>query len=184
MAMRSEDLTGAERLVRDAFPHGERVDLRVGDPALDDPALGAGWGASRTIRAEVIRGILLGGGLTAEPGAVAAVRVVGARISGGLDLVHAELPCPVYLERCWFEESLDLRWAVARYFDLSWSCLPGLMADDLRVDGQLVLSGCQINGTSRPPAASQPACDPWRTVPSGPIGIGNEDHRHCWHVHG
>jgi hypothetical protein len=39
MAMRSEDLAGAERLVWDAFPHGERVDLRVGDPALDDPAL-------------------------------------------------------------------------------------------------------------------------------------------------
>ena len=51
IAMRSEDLTAADRLVWDAFSRGELVDLRAGDPAHDDLAVGVGWGADRTIRA-------------------------------------------------------------------------------------------------------------------------------------
>jgi hypothetical protein len=141
--MRCEDLTEPERLVWKAFPRGGCVDLRSGDPGVDDPVYGGTWNGGRTVRSEVIRAILLGA-CEQEQGAVAALRIIGARISGRLDLVHADIRFPVYLEWCWFEESPDLCWAVTRYFGLSGSSLPGLMADDLRVDGHLVLTESSI----------------------------------------
>jgi hypothetical protein len=153
MLMRSDDLTEPERRVWEAFPRGGCVDLRTADPALDDPGGGDRWGSGRTVRAEVIRAVLLGGP-DPERGAVAAMRVVGARIAGCLDLVHAEVSSPVYLQQCWFEDSPDLRGASVRHLDLGWSRLPGLTADDLRVDGSLVLTGCHLGG--RPATAARP----------------------------
>jgi hypothetical protein len=153
MLMRSDDLTEPERRVWEAFPRGGCVDLRTADPALDDPGGGDRWGSGRTVRAEVIRAVLLGGP-DPERGAVAAMRVVGARIAGCLDLVHAEVSTPVYLQQCWFEDSPDLRGASVRHLDLGWSRLPGLTADDLRVDGSLVLTGCHLGG--RPATAARP----------------------------
>jgi hypothetical protein len=150
--MRREDLTEGELLVWDAFPGGALVDLRSGDPGLDDPTSGGSWDDSRSIRAEVIRAILLGA-CEPERGAVAALRVDGARISGCLDLRHADVHFPVHLANCWFERSPDLRWATTRHLDLAGSHLPRLLADDLRVDGQLVLTDCRI-GPLRPSAAA------------------------------
>src|ERR1022692_237273 len=159
MPMRCEDLTEPEQLVWEAFPCGGRVDLRSGDPALDDPAGGGRWQNGRTIRSEVIRAILLGA-REPVPGAVAALRITGARISGCLDLVHGEVRFPVYLQKCWFENPLDLRRAVTRDLDLSGSSVPGLTADDLRIDGFLVLTGCQMGGRDLPAAVGSPADGP------------------------
>ena len=145
--MYCEDLTEPELLVWNAFPRGGEVDLRSGDPAVDDPAKGESWDSSRVVRSEVIRAILLGA-CEPEPGAVASLRIVGARISGCLDLVHADVRFPVHLEHCWFEVPPDLRWAVTRYLDLSGSHLPGLMADDLHVDGQLMLTDCRMGSVN------------------------------------
>ena len=164
--MRCEDLTEPERRIWKAFPLGECVDLRTGNPALDDPAEGSRWEGDRTVRSGVIRALLLGGP-EAEQGAVACLRLVGARIVGCLELAHAELRCPVYLEQCWFEESPDFHGASTRYLDFSRSCLPGLMADDLRVDGLLVLTGCQVGGLAERPAAESPASGPGRKCPAG-----------------
>lgn len=149
--MLSEELTEPELLMWKAFPSGALVDLRSGDPVADNPGRGGGWDDGRTVRAEVIRAILLGS-CEPEPGAVAALRLAGARISGCLELMHAEVRFPVHLASCWFESSPDLRWATTRYLDLGGSHLPGLVADDLRVNGQLVLTGCRI-GPAQPPAA-------------------------------
>jgi hypothetical protein len=143
--MRAQDLTESEGLLWEEFPRGGSVDLRTGDADLDNPRVGAGWESDRTIRADVIRALLLGG-REPERGTVPAVRLLGARIIGPLDLVHADFSCPVHLERCWFEQVPDLRWAAARYLDLSGSNLPGILADNVRVEEDLVISGCQING--------------------------------------
>ncbi|PJT50694.1 oxidoreductase, partial [Streptomyces albidoflavus] len=67
-----DELTAAERALWDAFPEGRWVDLRTGVPEEDDPATGAEWGAGRTVRAEVVAALLLGGG-PARPGGVAAL---------------------------------------------------------------------------------------------------------------
>jgi hypothetical protein len=146
--MLAGELTESERRLWEAFARGERVDLRTGELDRDDPASGASWGEARTIRSDVIRSLLLGGG--AEPelaaGTVSAVRLTGARITGPLDLAHAHFSWPVYLEYCWFEKIPDLRWAVAGYIDLAHSYLPGVLADNVRIDGNLAISSCHING--------------------------------------
>jgi hypothetical protein len=75
-------------------------------------------------------------------GVVAAVRLAGARISGLLDLVHAEISVPVYLHGRWLEKAPDLRWSRIRHFDLSESHFPALNAESAHTEGDLVMSGC------------------------------------------
>ncbi|HEX4087812.1 MAG TPA: hypothetical protein VHZ33_03795, partial [Trebonia sp.] len=154
-----EDLTEAERLLWNAFPDGVCVDLRSGDLAADGPATGGEWGSERTVRGEVIRALLLGARESGH-GSVPGLRVIGARISGCLDLVDADVRFPVRLERCWFDESPDLHRAITRHLDLSGSFLPGLMANDLRLAGHLVLTGCTIGRREATSAGSAPARQP------------------------
>jgi hypothetical protein len=157
--MLDEELTEAEQLVWDAFPDGVCVDLRSGDLAAGSPATGGDWGGDRTIRSEVIRALLLGA-REPEHGTTSALRVVGAKISGCLDLVDAEVRFPVHLEDCWFAESPDLQRAKTRHLELSGSFLPGLMANDLRVDGHLVLTGCIIGRRDATPPGGDSARQP------------------------
>jgi hypothetical protein len=91
-----EGLTECERLLQEAFPIGGVVDLRDRDPEVDDPRVAAGWGSDRTIRAGVIRGLLLGS-RDPEQSAVPAIRLMGARIVGVLDLTHANFSHPFIL---------------------------------------------------------------------------------------
>jgi hypothetical protein len=146
--MLADELTESERRLWEAFLRGGRVDLRAGEPERDDPAAGASWEEARTIRSDVIRSLLLGdrGKQGLEEGKVSAVRLTGARISGSLDLAHAHFSWPVYLEYCWFEEIPDLRWAVVGYIDLGHSYLPGILADNIRIDGDLAVSRCHMKG--------------------------------------
>lgn len=130
--METADLTAAERRVWRAFPRGADVDLRR---------------AGRTVRAEVIRALLLSG--PAEDGEVAALRLAGARVSGRLDLRYASVEHPVRLRDCRFDNAPDLSGARLRQFDLSGSHLPGLDAEAVGADGVLALSGCQVRGPVR-----------------------------------
>jgi len=79
-----DELTSPERELWDAFPEGRRVDLRVGVAEEDRVGGGGRWGPGRTVRAVVIGALLLGanGG---RPGAVAGLRLAGARISPDSD---------------------------------------------------------------------------------------------------
>jgi hypothetical protein len=87
-------LSTAEQALWDAFPHGETVDLRCGDPAADDVAVADGWPDSRRIRAEVIAALLLGA-VPVDPGRLASVRVRGAWVTGDLDLSDCEVRHPL-----------------------------------------------------------------------------------------
>ncbi|WP_411080381.1 membrane-associated oxidoreductase [Streptomyces sp. cmx-18-6] len=138
-------LTPAERRVRDAFPSGDPVDFRTGSASADDPEGGGDWGPERTVRAEVLRALLLGGVRT--EGEVPALRVMGARITGTLQARYAVAECAVILSGCHFEEAPDLYGAQLRQLNLSGSVLPGLRAATIRVDGVVTLSGCRIPGT-------------------------------------
>ncbi|WP_446210097.1 hypothetical protein [Micromonospora sp. IBSANI012] len=71
------ELTVPERALWTAFPRRGLVDLTDAE--------------DRVVRAAVIRALLLGA-VPPEPGELAAVTLVGAEITGTLDLSYAEIP--------------------------------------------------------------------------------------------
>jgi hypothetical protein len=142
-----DDLQEPERLLWLAHARGAWVDLRAGG-AADDLAGASGWGPARTIRAEVIRELLLGAG-DAEPGSVPAVRLRGARITGRLDLMGATVGGPLVCEQCAFDEEPRFVEAVTRTVRIVRSALPGLNGTRMRLDGILNLQACEIGGVLR-----------------------------------
>ncbi|MEU4994816.1 membrane-associated oxidoreductase [Streptomyces sp. NPDC021622] len=143
--MESMELTATEARVWQAYARGRTVDLRPTDGAAADS--GAQWGPERTVRAEVLRALLLEA--PRQAGETPLLRLTGARISGRLDLQYAEVAAPVHLWACYFDEELDLYGAQLRQLYLGRSVLPGLHAVALRVDGSLRMSGCRVRGPVR-----------------------------------
>ncbi|GAA4630621.1 oxidoreductase [Actinoallomurus vinaceus] len=140
--MLSDELTPPERVLWDAFPRGETVDLSGGDQDFDSTNA---WGPERTIRAEVISALLLGAREN-EPGHVAAVRLTGARIAGTLNLGHAHVTVPLALTGCQLTEAPHLYWAQLRSVHFMRCRLPGLVASGARIDGHLWLEGSHVYG--------------------------------------
>ncbi|MEV8535908.1 membrane-associated oxidoreductase [Streptomyces sp. NPDC051211] len=143
--MEITDLTPAERRVWEAFPRGEGVDFRQSPD--EDSEDGAAWGPDRTVRAEVLRTLLVSG--PAEDGQVPGLKLYGARISGKLDLKYAVVDHPIRLRGCWFERKPMMYGAQLRAVVLGDSTLPGLTAATVRVEVVLRLSCCRINGPVR-----------------------------------
>ncbi|MFE3116779.1 translocation/assembly module TamB domain-containing protein [Streptomyces niveus] len=143
--MEINTLTAAERRVWDAFPTGEVVDFRAADDP--GPAAGAGWGPERSVRAEVVRAVLLGG--ARQDGEIPALRMMGARITGSLNLRYATADCPISLGDCFLDDVPNLYGAHVRQLNLSGSVLPGMTAATLRVDGTLRLTDCRVGGPVR-----------------------------------
>ncbi|NGN68130.1 hypothetical protein G5C51_30050, partial [Streptomyces sp. A7024] len=141
MDVQADELTLPERQLWEAFTAAREVDLRTGDPDGDDPAGGADWGPERTIRAEVIAALLLGARET-EPGRKAGVTLVGARITGSLELDNTEFECHLRLKGCWFEQRVNLYGARTRQLSFSASHLNGIMASLAQIDGNLRLKWC------------------------------------------
>ncbi|MGW6358542.1 oxidoreductase [Streptomyces sp. NPDC055092] len=137
------ELTSPERELWDAFPEGHRVDLRTGVPEDDRVAEGGQWGAGRTVRAAVIVALLLGGNTT-QPGAVACLRLAGARISGQLNLAGAQIAHALWIEDCWFEESVDVLGASLQTLVITGSRVPGIEAASARVEGNFDLRGSVV----------------------------------------
>ncbi|MFI9772351.1 membrane-associated oxidoreductase [Streptomyces sp. NPDC052415] len=133
--MEINDLTPAEQRVWRAFATGTEVDFRTdGDER----------GPERTVRARVLRALLLNG--PREPGEIAAVKVAGAHVTGVLDLRYATVDSVVRLSHCHFDSAPDLSGAQLGYLNLSESVLPGLSGARIRVDGSLRLTGCRFGG--------------------------------------
>ncbi len=139
------DLTPAERRIWQAFPSDEPVDLRGG--RTDAAADGASWGPERTVRAEVLRALLLTA--PTREGAAAGLTLQGARITGVLRLKYAAIDHPVRLRGCHFEEEPDFYGARMRALVLTDSDLPGLEASNLDLEVYLRLSCCRIRGQLR-----------------------------------
>ncbi|GAA4586939.1 hypothetical protein BJY16_008070 [Actinoplanes octamycinicus] len=129
--MDDADLTKTERLVWDAFPLGERVDLR----GLPD----------REVRATVLRALLLG----ARPpvaGEQAALRLVGAVVTGPLSLSYAEVPASISLRDSVLQERPDLYGLRVRRLTLAGSEMPGLVLGMAQIDGGVRLNGAVLTG--------------------------------------
>ncbi|UNZ20985.1 oxidoreductase [Streptomyces sp. 891-h] len=138
-----DELTSPERALWDAFPEGRRVDLRTGVLGEDRVHEGGQWGPGRTVRASVLVALLQGAN-AAEPGAVACLRLAGARISGCLNLAGAHIAHALRLEDCWFDEGVDLSEASTKSIAITGSRLPGLEAGLSRIEGRLVLRRSRV----------------------------------------
>lgn len=139
------ELTPPERRIWDAFPEGRRVDLRTGEPDGDDPAAGGQWGPERTVRAAVLVALLLGGD-AGPSGAVASLRLAGARITGRLDLDGAEVGHALSLEQCRLEEAVSLFGASTRTIRIRDSWVPDVEAGLARIQGNLDLKRSVLEG--------------------------------------
>jgi uncharacterized protein YjbI with pentapeptide repeats len=140
--MEINELTSAEAWVWRAFPCGEAVDFRTAED--EDTATGADWGPERTLRASVLRALLVSA--PQEDGEIAALRVSGARITGALDLTHAVVDHPVRLAHCHFAGPPDLYGSQLRRLSLRGSVLPALDLGSARVDGVVQLADCRVRG--------------------------------------
>ncbi|MBQ1097435.1 membrane-associated oxidoreductase [Streptomyces sp. b94] len=143
--MEINDLTPAEARVWRAFATGTAVDFRTADD--EDPAEGGAWGPERTVRASVLRALLLDG--PRADGEVAALSLAGARVTGPLELAYATVDHPVRLRHCHFDDVPRLYAARLREVNLSESVLPGLISHAVRVDGVLRLSRARFGGMVR-----------------------------------
>jgi hypothetical protein len=143
--MEIDELTPAERRVWQAFSRGAEVNFRTTPD--EEATAGNTWGPERTLRAEVLRKLLLNGPRTA--GETAVLKVAGARITGRLDLQYAAVDCPIHLWACYFEEEIDLYGAQLRRLSLGVSVLPSLHATSLRLDDSLRLTLCRVRGPVR-----------------------------------
>ena len=135
-----EEWSTAERELLSAAMVGAPADFRVGDRELDDPAEGASWGTDRTLRAELLAGLLIGD-LTPKQDRVRTVQVHGARITGPLSLQSATLVMPLVLFDCYIEETINLREATAPGVYLHGCHILSLEAVQLRTTGNVDLSG-------------------------------------------
>ncbi|MEW1640582.1 membrane-associated oxidoreductase [Streptomyces sp. NPDC091219] len=143
--MEITDLTPAEEQVWRAFPLGESVDFRTADD--EDVALGDGWGPERTVRAHVLRALVLNG--PREAGEIASLSLAGARITGRLDLQYATIDQPVRLRYCHFDDVPRFYASRLRELNFGDSVLPGLTAHAMRVDGVLRLTRSRFRGVVR-----------------------------------
>lgn len=138
-ARMTTQLAEHERRIRTAAATGELVDLRVGDADHDDPAHGACWDDSRTVRAELLIELL-----TKERAQNAdqpwAIKIQGARITGSLNLEARELACPLLLRACRFEDPVILDETAAPAIRLPGCYVPSLSAEQLRTSGNLELN--------------------------------------------
>ncbi|MFH0515864.1 membrane-associated oxidoreductase [Streptomyces sp. M41] len=143
--MEINDLTPAELRVWQAFPRGESVDFR--EARDESPDQGGDLGPRPTLRATVLRALLLDG--PTQNAEVAALKVAGARITGVLDLRYATVDSVARLSHCHFDDVPDLSGAQLKYLNLTGSHLPGLAAARIRVDGGLRLTSCRFRGPVR-----------------------------------
>lgn len=116
---------------------------RIGNglcPEGNDPA--------RTVRAELLRLLILGGGddlRLHEKG----LRLSGAEVTGILDLEGCRIPRDIALTDCRFDASPVLRSAIIDNLFLDGSALPGLQADRLEARGGVSICGATVTGEIR-----------------------------------
>ncbi len=135
-----DELTEPEQRLCQAIVTGATVDLRAGEPSRDDPSQGAAWDAARTVRAELLVELLTGTRKPEAAPSARALKLLGARITGTLDLEAATLVCPLLLQDCWLEQPISLREARAPVVRLPGCHLPGLAADQFDSRGNVELN--------------------------------------------
>ena len=138
-----EDLWPREDDMRLVAESGEVLDLGSGSESTVMEA----WGPDRTVRAAVLRHLLVDG---EWPVHSKGVRLRGARIRGRLDLEAATLRCPLRLENCYLDgPALVLDYAAISLLILNRCQLAGLNGEALTVSKDLDLAGSTFTGPVR-----------------------------------
>ncbi|MEU3553085.1 oxidoreductase [Streptomyces fragilis] len=137
------DLTAAESGMWLAFRDGSVYDLRHGDPVVDDPHGRHPWGPGRTVRARVVCWLLLDGP-PALAGRVAALKLVGVRVTGSLDLAGGTVQPYVEMADCRFDDEILLPEAKFTTVRLENCAIPRLEAARLHTEGDLHLPRCRF----------------------------------------
>jgi len=113
------------------------LDLRTNpssdDIPPDDPSVSS---RERQISAKVIAELLLSNTQGADR-QIRRLHLVGARITGRLDLRYARILCPIIIERCFFEEPVDLSHAQTGLISLEGCRVRSVTGYALRVDGDI-----------------------------------------------
>ena len=97
---------------------------------------GASWPRELTVRAELLRALLVSG----PPTTVSADRPLqlrGARILGAVDLEAATIQRPVRFDGCYFLDAINLSEATTRSVSLVNCQLAGMSADQVEIRGNL-----------------------------------------------
>jgi hypothetical protein len=142
------ELTPLEEEMVACAAAGELVDYGSGPFSL---AAMHAWGPERTIRAAVLRHLLIG---KVWPTDARGVRLCGIRVSGPLDLEAAVLHCPLYLDSCLLDaELVCLDQATATGLTITGCHLAGLTGELLTANS-LDLSGSTLTGPLRLSGAS------------------------------
>jgi hypothetical protein len=130
-------LTAAELVVCDAAAAGEVADHGAGPVAATQMRA---WGAECTVRAAVLRHLLVDGRL---PVSATGVQLHGWRITGHLDLAACTVRCPIGMTDCYFDDPalLELSVATVQLLSLVRCRLAGVNGTSLVVAKDLLLSG-------------------------------------------
>ncbi len=137
--------TKPEQRVLDGVARGVPIDFMPDDPQPDDetnpdnnPAHGETWGEDRTIRAEFLNRLLLQNpdGWTLHPHGI---RLLGARITGVVNLAFAQIPSPLLFVDCRFDAVPSLDDATLPVLMFRGCHLPGLSAQRTTIKGNVFL---------------------------------------------
>ncbi|MET9443913.1 oxidoreductase [Streptomyces sp. NPDC006610] len=143
-----EGLTAAEAGMWQAFRNGTVYDLRSGDTEEDDPHGAREWDDGRTVRARIVCWLLLDGP-PALAGRVSALKLVGVRVSGTLDLAGGTVVPYVELHDCRFEREVLLPETQFKTVRLVNCSVPRLEAARMHTEGDLHLPRCRFHAGIR-----------------------------------
>jgi hypothetical protein len=117
---------------------GDLADYPGPSDAENDPNHADTWGASRTLRAAVIRWLRVDRAAVRhlDPGGI---RLCRAKIDGELDLRGVIIPCPLLLERCALRHDVRLNFAETHLLSFAGSVSGSISGDGLMVKGELWL---------------------------------------------
>ncbi|MFD3479474.1 oxidoreductase [Streptomyces sp. NPDC058695] len=143
-----DGLTGAEIGMWQAFRNGSVYDLSSGDPDVDDPHGGHGWGPGRSVRARIVAWLLLDGP-PALSGRVASLKLKGVQITDVLDVAGGGVVPYVEMKQCRFEKEIllpEARFTTLRLVDCS---IPRLEGARVHTEGDLHLPRCRFHSGVR-----------------------------------
>jgi len=100
--------------------------------AANNPQGGEQWSETRTIRADLIEWLCKNATIFGR-GASDGVHVYGGKVVGVLNLSYADVPLPMWLERCYFENEIWLKNAKIPSLNLIGCWTKKVLADGLQV---------------------------------------------------